>query len=96
MRGGRGVTIGRETRGAYHFMNAVKFVDVRLPSSQIEVRMPLVETHFDSVANKRIPYGRGVMPDYPMPLSLEEILSERDMMLDYALELIKKGAYLTY
>lgn len=93
VRNGRGVTVGRETRCAYHFMNAMKSVNVRLPWSQIEVWLPLVEAHFDSVITERTPYGRGVMPDYPVPLSLEEILSEGDTMLEYTLGLIKRGSY---
>lgn len=94
VRNHRGVTVGRETRSAYHFMNAVKFVEVRLPASLIKVRLPLVETHFDSVVNERVPYGRGVMPDYPVPLSYEEVVSEDDVMLDYTLGLIERGEYL--
>ncbi len=94
VRNHRGVTVGRETRGAYHFMNAVKFVEVRLPTSLIVVRLPLIETHFDTVVNERVPYGRGVMPDYPMPLSLAEMTSEGDAMLDYTLGLIDRSEYL--
>jgi C-terminal processing protease CtpA/Prc len=93
VRNHRGVTVGRETRGAYHFMNAVKFVELRLPSSQIVVRLPLVETHFDDVVNERVPYGRGVMPDYPVALTLEELISDGDTMLDYTLGLIERGEY---
>jgi hypothetical protein len=93
VRNHRGVTVGRETRSAYHFMNALKFVEVRLPASQIAVRLPLVEVHFDDVVNERVPYGRGVMPDYPFPLSLEELVSDGDAMLDYTLGLIERGEY---
>jgi hypothetical protein len=93
VRGHRGVTVGRETRSAYHFMNALKFVEVRLPASQIVVRLPLVEVHFDDVVNERVPYGRGVMPDYPLPLSLDELISDGDAMLDYTLGLIERGDY---
>jgi hypothetical protein len=93
VRGHRGVTVGRETRSAYHFMNALKFVEVRLLASQIIVRLPLVEIHFDDVVNERVPYGRGVMPDYPFPLSLEELVSDGDAMLNYTLGLIERGEY---
>ncbi len=66
---------------------------MRLPSSLITVRLPLIETHFDTMVNERVPYGRGVLPDYPLPLSPEELMSEGDVMLDYALELIERGEY---
>ena len=93
VRNHRGVTVGRETASAYHFMNAVKFVDIQLPASLIKIRLPLVETHFDNVVNERVPYGRGVIPDYPVELSMEELFSGNDVILDYTLGLIERGEY---
>lgn len=93
VRNHRGVTVGRETTSAYHFMNAVKFADIQLPASLIKIRLPLVEAHFDSVINERVPYGRGVLPDYPLPLSIDEMMSDRDVMLEYTLGLIERGEY---
>ena len=92
----RGVVVGRETRTAYHFMNALKFAEICLPNSKIVVRIPLVEICFDTVVNQRIPFGRGVIPDYEVPLTLDEInYTHGDAILNYTLSLIEQGKYFT-
>lgn len=94
VRNHRGVVVGRETPTAYHFMNAQKFVDIRLPNSTLTYTIPLVFCCFDSVVNARVPYGRGVLPDYEVPLSLVELGFFRgDVILNRTLELIEKGEY---
>lgn len=94
VRNGRGVTIGRETSTAYHFMNALKFVQVKLPNSTIVISIPLVKCVFDDVVNDRVPYGRGAMPDYYVPITLDEMTyKDGDAILNYTLKLIEKGEY---
>lgn len=95
LRNHRGMIVGRETATAYHFMNALKFADIRLPHSWLTVRVPLVRCVFDTTRNPRIPYGRGVLPDHEITLSLDEIYSVRgDSILNYTLALIERGEYL--
>lgn len=94
VRNHRGVVVGRETRTAYHFMNALKFAEICLPNSRISIRLPLVEIYFDTVVNPRVPFGRGVIPDYEVPLTLDEInYTHGDAILNYTLSLIKQGKY---
>lgn len=95
IRSHRGVTVGRETRTAYHFMNAVRFVDLRLPNSLATITIPLVKCVFDTVVNERVPYGRGVLPDYYVPITIEEMSYENgDAILNYTLNLIENGEYI--
>lgn len=95
LRNHRGVIVGRETATAYHFMNAVKFADIRLPHSWVTMRVPLVRCVFDTTRNERIPYGRGVIPDHEVRLTLDELASVRgDSILNYTLALIDRGEYL--
>ena len=97
VRNHRGVTVGRETRNAYHYMTAYKKVRIKLPHSQIVAGIPMVEIMFDTLVNERVPYGRGVLPDYEVSLSLPELWSENgDTILNRALELIDKGEYINY
>ena len=89
----RGAIIGRETGSTYHQMNALKFAQIQLPNSQIEITMPLVKVIFDS-QERGIPYGRGVFPHYPINFSLEELASSNgDTMLNYTIQLIHDGKY---
>ncbi|MCI1779565.1 MAG: S41 family peptidase [Bacteroidales bacterium] len=95
VRSHRGVTVGRETRTAYHFMKAMKFAQMRLPNSQIRIEIPIMKSVFDTQINTRVPYGSGVLPDYPVRLTTSEMeFSGGDAILNRALELIKEGKYL--
>ena len=90
VRNHRGTVVGRETRTAFHFMNALKFADIRLPNSMIRINMPLVQNVFDTVVNERTPYGRGVLPDYPVPITIDELsFKNGDAILNYTLKLIE-------
>ncbi len=95
VRNHRAVTVGRETKSGYHYMTAIKFVDIMLPNSKIQVRIPMVKDVFDDVVSPRTPSGRGLLPDYEVPLTYEELFTaESDPVLDKALELIAEGKYL--
>ena len=76
-------------------MTAYKFLNLMLPNSKIQVRIPLVKDVFDDLVTARTPKGRGLIPDYEVPLSYEEVYtSEKDIILEKALELISEGKYL--
>ena len=95
VRNRRGVTVGRETLSGYHYMTAYKFVNIMLPNSRIQLRIPLVKDVFDDAVTPRTPKGRGLMPDYEVPLTYEEIFTaEKDLILQRALDLIADGEYL--
>ncbi len=94
VRNRRGVVVGRETATAYHYMNALKFADIRLPNSGFQFRFPLVRAVYDTTRNSRISYGRGVLPDYPVELTRREIFEAPDSILTCALNLIASGRYL--
>lgn len=91
VKAGRAVTVGRETGSGYHYITAYDFALIRLPNSLITVRIPLVKCVFDEVVSERFPAGRGLMPDYEVPLTYEEIYtSETDPVLEKALELVRE------
>lgn len=95
VRNHRAVTVGRETGTAYHYVTAMKFADIQLPNSKIQVHIPLVKEVFDDVVNERVPYGRGLLPDYEVPVTYEEFFTDKnDIILEKALSLIAEGKYL--
>lgn len=95
VRNHRAVTVGRETGSGYHYMTATQFADVLLPNSGIQVRVPLIKSVMEDLVTERTPAGRGLMPDYEIPLSYEEIyLSREDIFLDKVQELIAGNHYL--
>ena len=94
VRAGRAVTIGRETATAYHYMTALKFAHLFLPHSHIEYQLPLIKAVTASDVSERFPYGRGLLPDYEVPLTREEIFSStEDVILNRAQKIIRQDNY---
>ncbi len=95
IRNRRAVSVGRETGSAYHWLTAIKFADIILPNSRIQVRIPLVQSTFDDSVTERTPLGRGLLPDYEVPLTIDEYYSApNDIIMEKALQLIAEGKYL--
>ena len=93
VRAGRAKTIGRETATAYHYMTAMKFARLFLPNTRIEYHLPLVKAITATNVSERFPYGRGLLPDYEVPLTQEEVFfSTEDVILKRAMEIINKNS----
>ena len=93
----RGVIVGRETGSAYHQMKAENFTQYVLPNSDIAIQIPTIKVVFDTVVNERFPYGRGVLPDYPVNFTPEELsFAHGDSILNYTQQLIREGKYIYY
>lgn len=99
VRNRRGVSVGRETGTGYHFMTALRFVQIQLPNSLNTINVPLVKCVFDTTVTQRTPKGRGLLPDYPIELTENETLmgsdGNTDVVLDSTLSLIAQGKYLS-
>ena len=64
--------------------------------SQIAKNANLMVTFADG-ETKRFPYGRGVLPDYPVNFTPEELsFAHGDSILNYTLQLIREGKYIYY
>jgi Periplasmic protease len=101
----RGLIVGRETGSTYHQLNASKFVKVTLKNSALELQIPLKKEIFCDRYDSDIPWGRGVIPDYPVDFSFDELFEKNqfselfakdkkidDKTLNYTLSLIDKKA----
>ena len=87
----RAVTVGRETGSGYHYMTAYDYARIMLPNSKIMVQIPVVKCVLDETVNGRYPAGRGLLPDYEVPLTYEEVYtSPIDPVLSKALSLIAR------
>ena len=68
-----------------------------MPNSDIAIQIPTIKVVFDTVVNERFPYGRGVLPDYPVNFTPEELsFAFGDSILNYTLQLIRDGKYIYY
>ena len=99
VRNRRGVSVGRETGSAYHFINAYESAHIMLPNLMRVIAIPMVKVVFDTTVCARTPWGRGLLPDHNVPLTYRELImgddGETDVMLEYALQLIADGKYLS-
>ena len=83
---GRGIFIGEECGGGYYGNSSGDEAMVTLPNSQVTARIPLIKY---TMAVKKDNYAdRGVIPDYSIYTSIEDIIEHRDSQLAYALKLI--------
>jgi ribonuclease HII len=85
----RGLIIGRESSTCYHQMNAVKFAKVDLAKTGLVLRIPLVKCVLNKYKDTKIPFGRGVIPDHIVELSLEDYFTDKDRILHTTLQLIR-------
>jgi C-terminal processing protease CtpA/Prc len=85
---GRAIFIGQETGGAYNGTVAGLFKPFRLPTSNITVRMGLMQV---DAPYKVDPDGYGVRPDVVIKSTFEDYQLNRDPELQWVLDTIKKG-----
>jgi hypothetical protein len=86
----RGIIIGRETGSSYYQLNAEKFAQVILGETGLELYMPLVKCVYSDKRISRIPWGRGVIPDYIVNPSIDEAYEQEDKIMKFTLDLINK------
>lgn len=84
----RGIIVGRETGSSASVIHAMKFADLRLPNSGIVIQIPLVKIIYNEVAKTDSLYGRGLIPDFMIPISLDELSTKNgDAILNQAIRL---------
>jgi hypothetical protein len=85
-----GIFIGTETGGAYEGGNGGSFLHFHLPNSRIYIGTPLL--YYENAVKAPLHQGRGTMPDYQVPSTINDMLNGRDTQLEFALDLIRKNS----
>ncbi|GAB3641838.1 S41 family peptidase [Spirosoma arcticum] len=83
-----GVFVGVESGGAYEGGNGSSFINLELPKSGIEVSTPLV--YYDNAVPEQKEKGRGTIPDYYVPVTINDILNRTDSQLNFLTKLIRE------
>lgn len=86
---GIGTFIGEASGSAYWGDFAGHFKSITLPNSRLQVRIPLKKMTHAVVADRA--NGFTVEPDFTVTRSYEDLMSNRDYVLDYTLRLIREG-----
>lgn len=82
----RGVFVGEETGGAMEGPTSRSFTKLTLPNTHITIAIPLTKT-VNAVTYTK---GRGVIPDYWIEPTIEDLLHDVDTELKFALKLIDR------
>lgn len=78
--------VGSETGGNLKGTNGGQLFFLRLPNSKIEIDVPLIGYY----PLQEQP-DKGINPDIEVPLSISEMLSGKDKVLESTIELINKN-----
>jgi C-terminal processing protease CtpA/Prc len=85
----KGIFIGEETGGDYNGVNGFDRTYVSLPNSGVGILIAGWRSIMAWEVNKNI--GHGVLPDYEVSPSLEDLLSGQDTQMKFTYELILKS-----
>ena len=83
-----GVFVGVESGGAYEGGNGSSFVNLDLPKSGIQVTTPLV--YYNNAVPEPKQKGRGTMPDYYVPVTINDLLYHTDSQLNFVIKLTRE------
>lgn len=84
-----GIVIGTETRGGYYSCNALQYTHTALPYTGLILQTPIYRQVFTELPSSAIPQGRGLIPDYIVPLTFEDKLYGSDSQRDFCMNMMK-------
>ena len=85
----RATFIGEESGGGYYGNTSGPSLRLTLPHSKVQVGVPLM-TYYMAVSGYQAK-AHGVLPDYPVEYTIEELLEGKDKELALAFELARKS-----
>lgn len=88
LKNNKAIFIGEETGACYYELNGTKFPEVILQNTGIKLKVPLIKTVFTTEKSDKSPYGRGIIPDYPIKTVLENYINGVDPQMDFVKKLI--------
>lgn len=85
----RAKIVGEETGGCYYGATGGNFINLKLPNSGLEVRIPTIRI-FTAVDEDYLhqPKGRGTLPDYKMVPTVSELIDGKDVQLQFAFKIL--------
>jgi len=84
----KAVFIGAECGSGYYGNTSGFMPWLTLPNTKIQVRIPMLRY---TMAVSDYPLDRGIIPDYPVSPTIEDLLEDRDAAMEFTLKLIDKN-----
>ena len=85
----RAVFIGEECGGGYYGNSSGDEAMVTLPHTQITARIPLIK--YTMAVKTMESKDGGIAADYPIDLTIGDLMAHKDGQLEYALRIIAKS-----
>jgi hypothetical protein len=82
----RATFVGEETGGGYYGNNSGTFVIVTLPNSRLNLGIPML-AYYTAVQGYQLK-DHGIIPDHPVTPAIQDVLSGKDVVLNFTLQLI--------
>ena len=82
------VFIGEECGSGYYGNTSGFMPRLTLPNTKIRVRIPMIRY---TMAVSGYPEDRGIIPDNPVSPKIEDLLNDKDTVMEFTLDLIKKA-----
>tara|TARA_B110000967_G_C18856615_1_gene547611 strand:- start:57 stop:1574 length:1518 start_codon:yes stop_codon:yes gene_type:complete len=86
------IVIGEETMGGYYGHNGHTPMTYILPKSKLETTFSIVNLEQDVPKKANQIYNRGIIPDFEIYQSFEDYLEQKDLQMDFVLDLIEKNS----
>ncbi len=83
----KAVFFGEECGAGYYGNTSGFMVTATLPNSRLQIRVPLV---LYTMAVDGYPKDRGIVPEFPVTPTIEDLLAGRDVVMERALEYLKR------
>lgn len=83
--------IGEETMGGYYGHNGHTPFRYVLPKSKIVIGFSIDNIEQDVPSKENQFYNRGIIPDYKIPQTVEDFLSNKDTQMEFLMELIEQN-----
>lgn len=84
----RATFIGEETGGGYYNVNGGELPELKLPHTGIKFQIPMRK--YELAVEKLLPKGSGTIPDFYVPMSIQDFLNNQDTELKFTLKLINE------
>jgi C-terminal processing protease CtpA/Prc len=85
----KAIFIGEESGGSYSGNTSGMKYDITLPNSKLILRVPTVGYYMAAVKD-HLDLDRGILPDYPIQQSIQDLLGSEDREMKKALDLARK------
>lgn len=85
----RAIFVGEETGGGYKGCTAGRTCYINLPNTNMRLKVPLIK-YSNAISEDYTTKGRGIIPDYALQPTINDLLKGVDTELEYTLDLIRK------